>query len=132
MRPLKLLAPVALAAVLSAGITGQPASATSGDVAGTWTSIDHDGSNQTLDVMGSGNNVYAISLFDDSATSACDGAPAKLVGTGVLDGEELSMRGTVVCLPGGNQFRFRIDFGFEYDAQADTLTDVTGVVWHRS
>jgi hypothetical protein len=132
MRPLKLLVPAALAAVLSVGFLGQPASAASGDLAGTWTSTDTDGSSQTLDVSGSGNNSYSMYLFDDSATSACGGAPAKLVGTGVLDGNDLTMTGALVCLPGGNQLRFRIDYGFVYSAGTDTLTDDAGVVWTRS
>ena len=41
----------------SAGVVlASTASATSGALAGTWTSIDTDGSHQTLDILGSGNH----------------------------------------------------------------------------
>ena len=132
MRHHKQLVTAGLAAVLTAGLLGAPASAAPGDLAGTWTSTDIDGSNQRLDVRGSGTSSYAIYLFDDSATGACDGDPAKLIGTGILDGSDFSTMGTLVCLPGGNRLRFRIDYGFVYSASADTLTDDAGVVWTRS
>ena len=108
-----------------------PAAAAQGDLAGTWTSIDTDGSNQTLTITGSGARVYAMSLFDDSA-SLCDGAPASANGSGRVDGEDLFMRVAAVCLPGGNRLRGVIDIAFTYDAASDTLTDSFGVVWSRA
>jgi hypothetical protein len=71
-------------------------------------------------------------LFDDSATSACDGNPAQLTGLGILEGSDLEMGGSLVCLPGGNPVRSRIGYHFVYSAGADTLTDDAGVVWSRS
>ena len=117
---------------LGAAVAASPASAAPGDLAGTWTSVDHDGSNQTLAIRGAGNPVYALFLTDELASQACGGRPAKLVGSAVADGNELFTVGTLVCRPGGNPFPgTRIFFGFEYDAATDTLTDSTGVVWER-
>lgn len=109
-----------------------PASAAQGELAGTWASIDLDGSNQTLRITGAGAPAYAMFLSDDATSGACGGPPAKLVGSGRVDGDELLMRGVLVCLPGGNPVgREQFYFAFEHDDAADTLTDSTGVVWHR-
>lgn len=117
----------------SAGVVlASTASATSGALAGTWTSIDTDGSHQTLDIMGSGNHAYSMIYTDDSATGGCDGNPARISGPGYVDGDELFRAGTLVCLPGGNEFRERIGIGFAYDTGSDTLTDDFGIVWHRA
>lgn len=95
---------LAVAVSLFAGAVGlvPPASAAAGPLAGTWASVDVDGSNQTLKVKGAGNPVYAIVLRDDFTSGVCGGPPAKLVGHGAADGAELFMRGTLVCLHGGN------------------------------
>ena len=130
----KVLAFVAsglILAVLSVGLVS-PASAHQGALSGRWTSTDHDGSHQLLDIRGSGHSTYAMKLFDDSATGACDGMPARVVGPGSVSGNDLLMRGTLVCLPGGNPFRGRISVAFTYSPEADTLTDESGVVWYRS
>jgi hypothetical protein len=106
-----------------------------GDVfLGTWTSIDLDGSHQTLDVRGSGQEGHhAMFLFDDSATRNCDGTPAHAQGSGVVDGNRLVMTGQLTCVPGGNPLRgFQISFGFQYDPGTDTLTDDSGVTWYRA
>ena len=106
--------------------------AASGGLAGTWTSVDTDGSNQTLAVRGSGGRVYSMVYVDESATNACGGAPARISGPGFVDGDGVVMVGPLVCLPGGNVFRERFAIGFEYDPGADTLTDDFGIVWHRA
>jgi hypothetical protein len=108
------------------------ASAAGGDLAGSWTSVDNDGSLQTLDVSGSGANVYAMVYKDESATGACAGAPARVSGPGFVDGDEVMMVGSLVCVPGGNVFRSRLVIGFAYDAGSDTLTDSFGIVWQRA
>lgn len=107
------------------------ASAASGSLAGTWTSVDSDGSNQTLEIMGAGNHAYSMIYYDDSATNACDGDPARVTGPGFVDGNDLLMAGAIVCLPGGNPLRTRIDISYVYDAGTDTLTDAFGIVWQR-
>jgi hypothetical protein len=110
-----------------------PASATAGNLAGTWSSVDLDGSSQTLAIRGAGNPVYSVFLRDDFTSGVCNGPPAKLVGHGVADGDEFFVRGTLVCLHGGNPIpRERVFISFEYDADADALIDGTGVVWERA
>ncbi len=115
---------------LSLGVAS-PASAKQGALSGTWTSIDTDGSSQQLDIMGSGTRTYAMVLFDESAT-ICGGSPAMVVGPGSVDGDGVQMSATVTCLPGGNPVRGRITLGFVYSPGTDSLTDETGVIWHRS
>lgn len=116
----------------SATLLASPASAAPGDLAGTWASVDLDGSNQTLDINGAGNPVYSVFLRDDFTSGGCGGPPAKLVGHGLADGDALFVVGTLVCLPGGNPIPGeRLGLVFEYDVATDTLTDDSGVVWER-
>ena len=126
-----------------------PATAAQGPLAGTWTSTDTDGSNQTLTITGSGRRAYAVTYFDDAATSLCDGAPAMVTGSGRVDGrpvvvvalvpgwggvagDDLCTRGAATCLPGGNRLRGVITIDYTYDAASDTLTDAFGIVWSRA
>ncbi|GAA2159421.1 hypothetical protein FHX52_3705 [Humibacillus xanthopallidus] len=120
------------AIAVASAVLAPAASAASGPLAGTWTSIDTDGSNQTLTIVGSGAHVYSMSYFDDVASGACGGDPAMVKGPGYPDGDTLTMVGTLTCLPGGNVFRERLVLGYEYDAETDTLTDGSDVVWHRT
>jgi hypothetical protein len=132
----RLATTVAIAAsVLTFSVTAlaPPASATSGALAGTWTSVDLDGSNQTLRVTEAGHPVYSTFYRDDFTSAVCGGPPAKLVGHGVSDGNGLTVVGTLVCLHRGNPIPGeRVSLRFEYDAAADTLTDDSGVVWERA
>ena len=125
---------VALSAVVtvSSAVLAPTASAAGGPLAGTWTSIDTDGSSQTLDIRGSGAHVYSMTYVDDVATSACGGDPAQITGPGHPEGDSVTMVGALTCLPGGNFIRSRIVLGFVYDGSADTLTDDFGIVWHRA
>ena len=115
---------------LVAGLGASPAVAAQGSLAGTWTSTDTDGSNQTLTITASGRRVYAMSLYDDAA-SLCGGAPASASGSGSVEGGTLLMHAAAVCLPGGNVLRGVIDIGFT-QASDDTLIDDFGVVWSRA
>lgn len=127
--------PIAASVILAAAgtvLAPAAASASSGVLAGSWTSIDTDGSNQTLDIRGSGRNAYGMTYVDESATSACGGNPARLSGPGYADGSDLVMVATLVCLPGGNVVGTRLAIDFHYDGAADTLTDGFGIVWHRA
>jgi hypothetical protein len=113
-------------------LVAQPASAAAEvPFNGSWASVDTDGSNQTLTVRGAGAYTRAVYLYDDAAT-VCGGAPARVPGSGVIDGDVLFLRAVVVCTPGGNQFREHVVVGFIYDAGSDTLVDSSGVTWYRS
>lgn len=123
----------AIAAVVGVAVDAGPASAAEGTLAGTWTSVDLDGSNQTLTLHGAGNPWYSSFLFDDFTSGVCGGPPAKLVGTAVADGDEVFVRGTLVCLGSGNPIPgIRVGFVLTYDAEDDTLVDEGGVVWERA
>ena len=119
-----------LLAGLVGGLGASPAVAAQGSLAGTWTSTDTDGSNQTLTITSSGRHVYAMSLYDDAAT-LCGGAPALAIGSGSVEEDMLLMRAAAVCLPGGNVIRGVIGIGF-VQAGDDTLIDDFGVVWSRA
>ena len=130
----KTLLSIAVGVVFAcvSAILAPTAWAASGGLADTWISVDRDGSTQTLTITGSGGKAYAMVYVDESATGACNGAPARIVGPGVVDGNDIVMEATLVCLPGGNPFRSRLAIGFSYDAGSDTLTDSFGIVWHRA
>jgi hypothetical protein len=121
---------VLAAVVLSVGAWASPRD----DVfRGSWTSIDIDGSHQTLDIQGSGQSGHhAMVLFDDSATTACQGSPARVQGSGLVDGDSLLMTGTLTCMPGGNPVRGRTSVRFVYNPGTDTLSDDSGVTWYRA
>ncbi|MFC5177975.1 hypothetical protein [Nocardioides taihuensis] len=126
---------VVVAGIVAAGsgALAPAASAGGGELAGTWTSTDLDGSHQTLRIRGAGAPVYAMTLRDDFTTGVCGGPPAKLVGHGVTVEDGVSMTGTLVCVRGGNPLpRERISSFFAYDGASDTLTDPSGVVWERA
>ena len=131
-RRLTTLGAALSALAIGAAVIAAPASARPGNLAGTWVSVDLDGSNQTLRIRGTGNHVYAMFYRDDRTSGICEGSPAKVTGRGVAEGNELAARGTLVCLPGGNPLPGeRIDVSYHYHPGTDTLTDSWGVVWHR-
>jgi hypothetical protein len=127
---------VAICSVVVAAMSLGVAAGTSapGDVfQGIWTSIDLDGSHQTLDVRGSGQQGHhAMFLFDESATRNCNGTPAHAQGSGVVDGNSLVMTGQLTCVPGGNPLRGPVSLLFQYDPGTDTLTDDSGATWYRA
>ena len=123
----------ALAAMVSVGaVAGTATGAPVSVFRGTWTSIDTDGSSQRLDIAGSGRGAYGMTLVDDSATAACGGQPARVVGPGVSDGNTLVMTAHLVCVPGGAVLKgSTIGIEFVYSPADDTLTDQFGVTWSR-
>jgi hypothetical protein len=123
---------VTIGLVTSLVLGAPPATAAQGELAGTWTSIDTDGSNQTLNITWSGKGAYAVAYFDEAAGTLCGGAPAMANGSGRVDGNTLFTRGAAVCLPGGNLLHGVIGIDYTYDAASDTLTDNFGVVWSRA
>lgn len=132
-RRLTAVAGALSAIAVSFAVQAAPASAKPGTLAGNWESVDIDGSNQTLRLRGAGHHVYSAFYHDDRTSGICGGSPAKVVGRAVVDGNELVLRGTLVCLPGGNPLpgQERVAFTFHWDSGTDTLTDQTGVVWER-
>jgi len=132
MRKLMLLITCALALTLTATGPSSASPAHTDVFQGTWTSTDNDGSQQQLDIRGSAPGTHAMSLYDDSASVACDGSPAHVQGTGSVEGTTLLMTGTLTCQPGGNWLTGRISLSFTYSPGTDTLTDESGITWVRS
>lgn len=99
--------------------------------AGTWVSIDTDGSTQAL-AIGRGSTP-AVTYQDFYASScASDGAPAThfvATGRGSIDGSSLGVE-----FRNGGCGRHMIGpfgLGFSYDAGSDTLNDDFGITWSR-
>jgi hypothetical protein len=100
--------------------------------AGTWVSIDTDGSTQTL-AIGRGSTP-AVTYQDFYANScADDGAPSThfvATGRGTVSGDWLGVE-----FRNGRCGRHMIGpfgLGFGYDGSNDTLTDDFGITWYRS
>jgi hypothetical protein len=115
-----------------------PAASAQDAFRGVWVSIDNDGSSQRL-VIGRGpGDSHFVSYFDRGAT-VCGLDPetgAILYAAsafGRLSTSETELAGTmpVICWSRPPSFYGTFYFDFIYDASSDTLTDSTGVVWHR-
>ena len=126
--------PVILIVALTLLALAAPAATAADGFRGTWTSTDTDLSNQTLWINGSGQTGrYAVSLYDDAASQACGGAPARAQGSGWAEGDTLYWGGTVTC-PGTGRGPVTGRIGIAalmYDADTDTLIDDAGIVWYR-
>ena len=133
----RLTLSIATLSMLCALVTGPTAAASASKDAfvGTWTSIDTDGSNQVLFIMGAGaRGRHAVMVEDDAATVACGGAPAHVQGSGTVERNVLSWFFTVSS-PGTGRPPFHGRTGpgsFTYRSGTDTLIDDAGVIWHRS
>jgi hypothetical protein len=116
-------------AILGAALAPAGAAAETSPFAGTWTSTDTDGSNQTVSISGAARGALGVRYYDDLAT-VCGGDPARFSGPGRVDGDVLVADVLLVCIPGGNVFG-HITIEYAYDADTDTLSDPSGVVWTR-
>jgi len=115
--------------ILGTALAPASAAAEASPFAGTWTSIDTDGSHQTMRISGATAGALGVRYYDDVAT-VCGGDPARFAGTGWVDGDVLEANVLLVCLPGGNVFG-HITIEATYDANTDTLSDPSGVTWTR-
>jgi hypothetical protein len=113
---------VALAPAVSAADTG---------FAGTWLSIDTDGSTQALAI---GRGSTPAVTYQDFYAGSCagDGAPSAhfvATGRGTVDGEFLAVE-----FRNGRCGRHMIGpfgLGFAYNGGNDSLTDDFGITWYR-
>jgi hypothetical protein len=120
-----------LLVVAGAHAIAPAASAASSVFAGTWVSIDTDGSQQTLAI---GQGPTPVVTYQDFYASSCaaDGSPSShfvATGRGTIDGSSLA-----VDFRNGGCGRVRIGpFGlsFQHDGDSGTLTDDFGVTWYR-
>lgn len=119
--------------LVSAGMLALAPAASAADTvfAGTWRSIDTDGSTQGLAI---GRGSTPAVTYQDFYASSCDtgGAPSThfvATGRGTIDGSSLWVE-----FRNGGCGRAKIGpFGMalSYDGGNDTLTDDFGVTWHR-
>jgi hypothetical protein len=122
---------VALQLVAASLLALAPAVSAGGSAfAGTWMSIDTDGSTQML-AIGQGSTPAVT--FQDFYASSCDGAGAQSThfvanGSGSVEGDSLR----VEFRNGGCGSRKIGSFGLTYSRDDNgTLTDDFGVTWHR-
>ena len=100
--------------------------------AGTWVSIDTDGSAQTLTI---GRGSAPAVTYQDFYASSCanDGAPSThfvATGRGTIEGDWMG-----VAFRNGKCGRHMIGpfgLGLTYDESNDTLTDDFGITWNRA
>lgn len=97
---------------------------------GAWSSIDRDGSNQTMEVSrGTDTGSYDLTLKDDDAQTACRGGPVTGEAAGATAvGNVLSVTITLTCASGP---KLEFFYPLTYRAADETLVDRTGVVWSR-
>lgn len=106
-------------------------SAADAGFAGTWVSIDTDGSTQSLAI---GRGSMPAVTYQDFYASSCanDGAPSThfvATGRGTIDGASLWVE-----FRNGGCGQHKIGpfpLGFSYDGASDTLTDDFGITWYR-
>jgi hypothetical protein len=126
--PGAIFAAIVLTLVLVSGTAAAPKD----PFTGVWTSIDTDGSNQTISFGGPGSLRF-VHYFDDGA-SACgwpqDNVTATLNGVGTVSGDTLSTDLNGKC-NGGSGLDLSSSSTYTYDSTSDTLLDSFGVTWYR-
>jgi hypothetical protein len=114
--------------VLVSGTAAKP----SDPFSGVWTSIDTDGSDQTISFGGPGSLRF-VHYFDVGA-SACGwpdiNVTATLNGIGTVSGDTLTTDLNGQC-NGTGQDLSSSGVTYTYDSTTDTLTDSFGTTWYR-
>jgi hypothetical protein len=126
--PGALLAATLLTFALASGTAAKP----SDPFSGVWTSIDTDGSNQTISFGGPGSLRF-VHYFNDGA-SACGwpdiNVTATLNGIGTVSGGTLTTDLNGQC-NGTGQDLSSSGVTYTYDSTSNTLTDSFGTIWYR-
>jgi hypothetical protein len=98
-------------------------------VAGTWESVDSDGSHQTIKMSRRAKGgTYDLTLEDDDAQEACGGGPVTGNGPVTVAGSELSGEVVLDCASGAT---LEVPVRWTYREADDKLVDMAGVVWSR-
>jgi hypothetical protein len=102
---------------------------------GSWTSIDVDGSAQTMELALTDDGAVQMDIHDDAGT-VCSGAAATIVGAGRLGGDALIIAvESVTCDDGSEPLldldEEPLDITFIHDPARDVLADDIGVEWSR-
>ena len=134
MNKMKKLVPLlaSASALLVAAMLVVGAAAAPDPFKGKWTSVDIDGSNQTLLVGGGPAGSYHVRYHDDGATvCAADlSIAASAVGALGSSGDTISGLMPVYCLA-SPRYLYDLDsyFQYTYYPATDTLVDQHGTVW---
>ena len=129
-RRMLVVAVAALAVLLVVAPTS--AASASSQFKGSWTSIDTDGSSQTLTVSGGASPSV---VYQDFYASGCNnfGGPAThwtAAGKGSVDGDLLEVAfHKSGC---GNFLQGGYGDAYVYDEGTDTLVDTFGIIWYRA
>ena len=98
-------------------------------VAGTWESVDRDGSHQTIKMnRAAERGTYDLTLKDDDAREACGGGAVTGNGPVTVAGGELSGEIVLHCVSGAT---LEVPVQWTYREADDKLVDIAGVVWSR-
>ena len=129
----RILTGVLALSLVAAGLLALAPAVSAADpgFAGTWRSIDSDGSTQALAI---GRGSTPAVTFQDFYASSCDntGAPATQFvanGRGSIDGPSMWVE-----FRNGGCGQAKIgpfELGYSYDSSSDTLTDDFGITWYR-
>ena len=104
--------------------------------AGTWVSIDTDGSAQTMHVRPLADGRYDVVINDDMAT-VCQGARSIIVGAARPgDGAIVMPAPTLTCDDDSDPVVATVNddlrnYTLTYDGEAETLSDSLSVLWYR-
>ena len=131
---IRLLVIVSLAAAILGALPAAVAAGNPPDpFAGSYRSVDTDGSNQVVSfggpVSGQHAGYRAVVYLDDSAT-ICGGDRAFALGVGAIDGDSIGVVFEVSCRSVANHVEDAYVV-FTFDQAAGTLTDTYGIVWTR-
>jgi len=134
----KFLLPSLIIALSISMLLVSQASAKPNPFIGVWTSIDVDGSSQTLVIGGGSGDAQRVRFHDDGAT-ICGLDPdtgdflsaASARGLLLASGDVLSGDLSLYCHTSPPTFVGDVHFVYTYDPFTDTLTDWLGVVWSR-
>jgi hypothetical protein len=133
-----LLPSLIIALLLVSMLFVTQASAKPNPFIGVWTSIDVDGSSQTLVIGGGSGDTRQVRFHDDGAT-ICGLDPetgdflsaASARGLLSVSGDTLSGDLSLYCQTSPPTFAGDFHFVYTYDPSTETLTDWLGVVWSR-
>jgi quercetin dioxygenase-like cupin family protein len=113
------------------------APAAGGSIAGSWTSIDTDGSIQHLTITAIGGGVYEFDYTDEGASVCGKDAnnrplyPAHATMRGSLQGNSVTADLAIMCLGGSDVPPWTVTATFSYNVAEDTLSDSWGIRWTR-
>lgn len=125
-----LLAPLFTLGLVLA-MAAPASSAPTGDIIGSWTSVDPvDGSQQSL-LVTSFDTGFKLVFYDNDDTVECDSVALLATGAGIQTSTSVSGSIRGMCFDGTRAGPFPVEFTYAA-GPPETLTDGSGTVWTRS